>query len=148
MVSTVKAIRATAFMPLVIALLPLKCSSRNLKCSHRAPFTKEKMPWCLFEKRSKDEFWFSRKNMRFKGLSVRCFSQFPIILKIHSIFYLIDEDITAVVICCNEAVTFGDIEPLAPARAELAHVRGGRGSGSRVSLLCRHWWCCLLTCIF
>ena len=32
--------------PLVIALVPLKCSSRNLQFPHRVPFTKEKMPWC------------------------------------------------------------------------------------------------------
>ena len=31
---------------LVIALVPLKCSSRNLLFPHRVPFTKEKMPWC------------------------------------------------------------------------------------------------------
>ena len=29
-------------MPLVMALVPLKCSSRNLQFSHRVPFTKEK----------------------------------------------------------------------------------------------------------
>ena len=32
--------------PLVIALVPLKCSSRCLPFPHRVPFTKEKMPWC------------------------------------------------------------------------------------------------------
>ena len=32
--------------PLVIALVPLKCSSTNLQFHHRVPFTKEKMPWC------------------------------------------------------------------------------------------------------
>ena len=31
---------------LVIALVPLTCSSRNLQFSHRVPFTKEKLPWC------------------------------------------------------------------------------------------------------
>ena len=32
---------------LVIALMPLKCSSRNLQFpQHREPFTKKKMPWC------------------------------------------------------------------------------------------------------
>ena len=34
--------------PLVIALVPLKCSSRNLQFPHRVPFTKEKMPWCPY----------------------------------------------------------------------------------------------------
>ena len=32
--------------PLVIALVPLKCSSRHLQFPHRVPFAKEKMPWC------------------------------------------------------------------------------------------------------
>ena len=32
--------------PLFIALVPLKCSSRNLQFSHRVPSAKEKMPWC------------------------------------------------------------------------------------------------------
>ena len=32
--------------PLVIALVPLKCSSRNIQFPHRVPFTREKMPWC------------------------------------------------------------------------------------------------------
>ena len=32
--------------PLVIALVPLKCSSRNLQFPHRVPFAKEKIPWC------------------------------------------------------------------------------------------------------
>ena len=34
--------------PLVIALVPLKCSNRNLQFPHRVPFTKEKMPWCHY----------------------------------------------------------------------------------------------------
>ena len=33
-------------LPLAIALVPLKCSSRNLQFPHRVPFAKEKMPWC------------------------------------------------------------------------------------------------------
>ena len=41
-----EAMKAIALMPLVIALVPLKCSSRNLQFPHRVPFTKEKMPWC------------------------------------------------------------------------------------------------------
>ena len=32
--------------PLVIALVPFKCSSRNLTFLHSVSFTKEKMPWC------------------------------------------------------------------------------------------------------
>ena len=32
--------------PLVIAFVPLKCSSRNLQFPHRVPFTKENMPRC------------------------------------------------------------------------------------------------------
>ena len=34
-------------LPLVIALVPLKCYSRNSQFPHRVPFAKEKMPWCL-----------------------------------------------------------------------------------------------------
>ena len=36
---------------LIIALVPLKCSSRNLQFPQRVPFTKEKMPWspCPFK---------------------------------------------------------------------------------------------------
>ena len=41
-----EATKAIASVPLVIALVPLKCSSRNLQFHHRVPFTKEKMPWC------------------------------------------------------------------------------------------------------
>ena len=33
-------------LPLAIALVPLKCSSRNLQFPHKVPFAKEKMPWC------------------------------------------------------------------------------------------------------
>ena len=32
--------------PLVIALVPLHCPSKNLLFPHRVPFTKEIMPWC------------------------------------------------------------------------------------------------------
>ena len=31
---------------MVIALVPLKCSSRNLQYPHELSFTKEQMPWC------------------------------------------------------------------------------------------------------
>ena len=34
-------------MPLVFALVPLKCPSRNLQFPHRVPTTMEKTPWCL-----------------------------------------------------------------------------------------------------
>ena len=33
----------------IMALVPLKCSSRNLQFRHRVPFTGEKMPWCPFK---------------------------------------------------------------------------------------------------
>ena len=33
-------------LPLVIALVPLKCSSGNLQFPHRVPFSREKLPWC------------------------------------------------------------------------------------------------------
>ena len=32
--------------PLVVALVPFKCSCRNLQFPHRVPFTKETMLWC------------------------------------------------------------------------------------------------------
>ena len=32
--------------PLVLALVPLKCSSTNLQFHFRVPFTEKKMPWC------------------------------------------------------------------------------------------------------
>ena len=35
-------------LPLVIALVPLKCSNWNLQFPHRVPFAKEKMPWCPY----------------------------------------------------------------------------------------------------
>ena len=35
--------------PLVIALVPLKCSSRNLLIPHVVPCSKEKMPWCHYQ---------------------------------------------------------------------------------------------------
>ena len=34
--------------PLIIALVPFKCFSRNFQFPHNVPFTKEKMPRCLF----------------------------------------------------------------------------------------------------
>ena len=36
-------------LPVAIALVPLKCSSRNLQFPHRVPFAKQKMPWCPFK---------------------------------------------------------------------------------------------------
>ena len=41
-------------VPLVVALVPLKCYSRYLQIPHRDSFTKEKMPWCPwpFQKRT------------------------------------------------------------------------------------------------
>ena len=41
-----EATEAIASMPLVIAVVPLKCSSRNLQFPHGVLFTKEKMPVC------------------------------------------------------------------------------------------------------
>ena len=40
--------------PLVISLVPLKCSSANLQFHHKVPFNKKKMPWCPcpFQKQS------------------------------------------------------------------------------------------------
>ena len=43
-----KALKVMSPLPLVIALVLLKCSIKNLQFPHRVvPFyTKEKMPWC------------------------------------------------------------------------------------------------------
>ena len=52
-------------LPLVIALVPLKCSSRILQFPHRVPFDKEKWPWCPwpFQKRSVQPWFKSTGSM-------------------------------------------------------------------------------------
>ena len=41
--------RPLPMCPLVIALVPFKCPSRNVQFPHRVPFTKAKMTWSSFE---------------------------------------------------------------------------------------------------